>query len=212
MLKVIPKILPIVIAIVFIYPMNIKAEIHLSSRDDVISFVQAAFNAQTSLSEKGRTLDEIEAILSPFFSEESKRIFLEENLISENGLFITYGTDFPLNYIPFFSYTNETKAVFWEENQIYLFEYFPEQKEGPVSYESHYEGVLLTKNHNEWRIDQILSDNIPKEVIMFKDSMNLPDEVNLAHSSYQAGFCLYPIEFMFLSGNYYFTIVNKKSQ
>ncbi|MEH7391750.1 DUF3993 domain-containing protein, partial [Bacillus sp. JJ1474] len=143
MIRLISKILPIIVAIAFIFPTITKAEKMLSNREDVFAFVQAAYQAQLSLGEKPRTVEEIDKILSPYFTEEAKRIFLEENLFSENSLYITYGTDFPFYYIPYFSFTDETKLVS-HENEKYFFEFFPEMDEGPVSYESHYEGLLLT--------------------------------------------------------------------
>lgn len=213
MIRLISKILPIIIAIALIFPTITKAEKKLSNREDVFAFVQAAYEAQLSLGDKPRTMEEIEKILSPYFTEEAKRIFLEENLLTENNLFITYGTDFPFFYIPHFTYKDETKLSQFE-NEQYIFEFFPEMDEGPVSYESHYEGLLLTKSDGGWRIAEFLYNNIPEELIQpekeqthstSKDHVNYYQK-KIVQSSLQVGLCLNPLEFLIKYGRFCSTL------
>ena len=204
MIKLMKKIIFIVAILAVACPSMPKAGAALANREEVLTFAQSAFEAQVSISEKPRTIDEIDKILSPYFSGAAKELFYEENLFIENGLFITYGTDFPIYYIPFFTYSEETKVV-WMDQKIYLFEFFPKSEEGPVSYESHYEGVLLTNDEGEWKIAEFLYDNIPQEVIhkgeKEQDSPPLDRkkaheyQEMIIHSSYQVGLCMNPIQF-----------------
>ncbi|WNS76994.1 DUF3993 domain-containing protein [Bacillus sp. DTU_2020_1000418_1_SI_GHA_SEK_038] len=216
--KLFIKIFPIIVAITFTFPALTKAEETLSNRDDVFEFVQAAYHAQLSLGEKPRAMDEIDKILSPYFTEEAKGIFLEENLFSENGLFITYGTDFPFYYIPYFTYTDDTKLVS-QENEMYLFEFFPEMDEGPVSYESHYEGLLLAYTVDGWRIAEFLYNNIPEQVMhpekKQKDSHSTSIDreayyQKIVQSSFQVGLCMNPLEFLIKYGGYCSTFISGK--
>lgn len=203
MTKFFQKILLIVTVLAILNPTLTRAENTMSKREEVISFTQAAFQAQFSLSEKFRTIEEIDSILSPYFTANAKKLFLEENLFSENGQFITYGTDFPIYYIPFFTYSDETKAV-WQENKIYLFEYFPETDEGPVSYDSHYEGVLLANEEGDWKITEFLYDNIPQEIVNQKEQKQDSSEPAIDHekfyrdrivqSSLHLGLCINPLQ------------------
>ncbi|MBY0120884.1 DUF3993 domain-containing protein [Bacillus sp. S/N-304-OC-R1] len=197
------KILLIVAALAFSYPTLTRAENNLSDHEKVIAFSQSAFQAQFSLSEKFRTIEEIDKILSPYFTTSAKKLFLEENLISENGQFITCGTDFPIYYIPFFTYSDETKSV-WQQNKIYLFEYFPKTDEGPVSYESHYEGVLLSNEEGTWKIAEFLYDNIPSEIVnqnekeqdssaLAINNENMYRE-KIVQSSLTIGLCMSPLQ------------------
>lgn len=204
MLKFMNKILLIFAAFTLLFPLHSKAKTTLANREDVFAFAQSAFQAQVSLSEKARTIDEVDEIISPFFTAKAKSLFLEENLFSENELFITYGTDFPIYYIPFFTYSDETKVV-WKNNNIYLFEFFPEKDDGPVSYESHYEGVRLTNDDGSWKIAEFLYNDIPQEVIhgeKQKQETAIHGENKFTYyqgkivkSSLQVGLCRNPLEF-----------------
>lgn len=148
----------------FLVPASAYADSDLDGREDVFAFLGKAFDSQVSLSEKGRTMDEIEAILDPYFTEEYKSRFIEENVVGQENDYQTYGTDFAPYYIPFYAFSEKTKVV-KVENEIYVVEYFPGDAEGPVSYEDHYEGLKLVNETGDWKVAQYLYDEVPQEVI-----------------------------------------------
>jgi hypothetical protein len=102
--------------------------------------------------------------LNPNFSEKYQNIFWIENIFEEDGKYVTYGSDFAQYYIPFYHFLKQTKVVIGRK-QIYVYEYFPAKKEGPVSYNSHYEGLLLKKFSGEWKVDQYLNQAPPKSIL-----------------------------------------------
>lgn len=144
-------------------------------REEVLEFLEEAFNAQVSLSEQPRTLAEIEAILAPYFSKEYMDLFLEENLVEEDGKYITLGSDFALYFIPFFQFSDDTKIVNYQE-KIYVYEYFPRSFDGPVGYESHYEGILIEPFEDGIKVTDYLFDSIPQEVINLGSETRLIQE------------------------------------
>ncbi|MFE8703507.1 DUF3993 domain-containing protein [Cytobacillus sp. FJAT-54145] len=175
------------LGILFIFPSISQAQMNLEKREDVLEFLEYAFEAQVSLNEHERTLEEINDILSPFFSEDYRGLFLEENLVEMDGKFITFGTDFALYYIPFFKFSDHTNVVF-QENEIYVYEFFPANGEGPVTYKDHYEGLLLKKIDDEWKVQEYLYDNIPETIIQneqtAKIEFNQPSSVKDIVSPY----------------------------
>jgi hypothetical protein len=153
----------------FVNPVSIFAKSTFESREQILDFLQKAFQAQVELSEKERSLKEIEAILSPFFSESYQKVFLQENLFDINGKYITYGSDFAPYYIPFFQFSERTKVASLHD-KIYVFEYFPGNVEGPVSYESHFEGILIERVADSFKVSEYLYDNIPNEIVNQKQN------------------------------------------
>lgn len=145
-------------------PLSPQATAGLTTRSEVFAFLKDAYKAQFSLSEKGRTTSEVDAVLQPYFTERYKKLFLKANLAKENGKYLTYGSDFAPYYIPYYAFSEKTKVVILPA-RIYVFEYFPEKSEGPVGYKSHYEGLLLIKEGKQWKVDQSLNNNIPKEIL-----------------------------------------------
>ncbi|WP_052948853.1 DUF3993 domain-containing protein [Mesobacillus campisalis] len=133
-------------------------------REEVFSILESAFEAQVSLSEKVRTLAEVDDVLNPYFTEEYKQMFLEENLVEEDGHYFTYGSDFALYYIPFYQFSEETKVVAIGDS-LYIVEHFPATEDGPVSYESHYEGVQLVNEDGSWKVAAYWYDDLPAEVM-----------------------------------------------
>ncbi|MBU8877634.1 DUF3993 domain-containing protein [Bacillus sp. FJAT-29790] len=220
MSKHLHKLLPVVVAFILMFPSLSKADVELSNEQVVLQFLDTAFQAQVSLSEKERSMDEINELLSPYFTEDNKKQFLAENLVSENGRYLTYGTDAPLFYIPFFTFSDETKVV-WTKYKIYVFEYFPENDEGPVSYESHYEGLILVKENGKWKVAEYLYDDIPKEIIrksseVEKGVLPKPFEENSSHayivqSTFQMGLFQHPVEAFFRYGISLLTSNGEKS-
>lgn len=150
--------------IIFLVPVNAYANSDLDSREDVFAFLGKAFDSQVSLSEKGRTMEEIEAILDPYFTEDYMSRFIKENVVGQEKDYQTYGTDFALYYIPFYAFSEKTKVVKME-NELFVVEYFPGDAEGPVSYDDHYEGLKLVNEDGDWKVAQYLYDEVPQEVI-----------------------------------------------
>lgn len=136
-------------------PLQAKAD--SVSKEDVFLLLKKAFYAQVSLSEKKRTMEEIINQLSPYFDDKIMAVFLEENLVYMDGKYITFGTDFPIYYVPYFSYSAKTK-IHMKGDQMYVYEFFPKSEGGPVSYEAHYEGVLLLNKAGKWKITNIYHD------------------------------------------------------
>ena len=125
------------------------------TNDEAFEFLKEAFEAQISIGERFRAYGEIRDILKPYFSDEYAKLFLEENLFLEEEGYITYGTDFALYYIPFFSYTNDTNVIFDEEqNRYVIYEFFPKSNEGPVTYNDHYEVIILVKDGSQWKVNK----------------------------------------------------------
>lgn len=158
------KALLLVLAIFLFFPIHTMAAERLESREEVLNFLKKAFQAQVSLSEQERNLEEITGILTPYFSNEYLNLFLSENLVETNGQFITFGSDFAQYYIPFFHFSSKTKVI-KDGSRIYVFEHFPASGDGPVTYDSHYEGLLLEKMAGQWKVKEYLYDNIPKHIL-----------------------------------------------
>ncbi|WP_079508255.1 DUF3993 domain-containing protein [Mesobacillus jeotgali] len=157
---------------IFLVPANVYAQSELHGREEVFEFLGNAFESQVSLSEEGRTLEEINSILDPHFTEDYKSKFIKENVVGQENQYQTYGTDFAPYYIPFYAFSEKTKVV-ENENEIYVVEFFPAASEGPVSYEDHYEGLKLIKEKDGWKVADYLYDQVPQEVI----NQAFPDKV-----------------------------------
>lgn len=149
---------------VFLLPVTAYAESDLHGREGVFGFLGEAFDSQVSLSEKGRTMGEVEEILDPYFTEEYKSRFIKENVVGQENQYQTYGSDFAPYYVPFYAFSEKTKVVEMEK-EIYVVEHFPRNTEGPVSYKDHYEGLKLVKEGDGWKIAEYLYGEIPQEVI-----------------------------------------------
>ncbi|WP_419888607.1 DUF3993 domain-containing protein [Neobacillus niacini] len=158
------KTLLILLIALLLIPLSPNAKDSLSNKNDVFRFLQEAFQAQISLSDQTRTKEEIIDVLSPYFSDKYQKMFWDENIFKEEGKFVTYGSDFAFYYIPFFHFSDETKVVISPE-RIYVLQFFPSTTDGPVSYEDHYEGVVLKKMNGGWKVDEYLYNNIPKSII-----------------------------------------------
>lgn len=163
--KIYLPLLMFLVLIIYFLPDSPKAsEDQLDNREKVFQFLELAFQAQIALSEKDRTMEEIEALLDPYFTKQYQQKFFEVNLHQENGKFFTYGTDFGQMYIPFFAFSENTRIVI-EKEKIYVFEFFPQNLQGPVGYEAHYEGLLINKMEEQWKISQYLNNHIPESII-----------------------------------------------
>lgn len=112
-----------------------------------------------------RTYDEVEQILAPYFHEDYAATFLEENLMKEEEGYIVYGSDFALYFVPFYSYTDETKMLFdQKENKMYVYELFKAPDSGPFSYKNHYEVITLEKKNSNWVISELAMEDEPPSV------------------------------------------------
>ncbi|MCC3357649.1 DUF3993 domain-containing protein [Bacillus sp. REN16] len=126
------------------------------TKQQVYALLQEAFQAQSSLTFEFRAYDEVQQIIAPYFHEDYAASFLEENLMKEEEGYIVYGSDFALYFVPFYTYTDETKILFDpEENKIYVYELFKVPESGPVSYEDHYEVITLEKINSKWLITDL---------------------------------------------------------
>ncbi|MGM0902534.1 MAG: DUF3993 domain-containing protein [Bacillota bacterium] len=134
---------------------------------EMFDFLKSAFTAQVSLSEKGRSLKEVELILEPYFSESFIHLFLKENIVEESGQYLTYGSDFAPHYIPFYTYSDKTKIVN-HNGSIFVVEFFPTVTEGPVTYEGHYQAVEMERTEKGLQVIKIWYENIPEEVLNFE--------------------------------------------
>ncbi|MEK3989383.1 MULTISPECIES: DUF3993 domain-containing protein [Robertmurraya] len=157
------RMLLLVFSILFFFPLIGQAApvTTMETREDVLGFLHEAFQAQVSLSEVGRTEEEINSILKPYFTNSYNQLFKKENMVEENGLQFTYGTDFAPYYIPFFQFSDQTEIVI-NKNNIYVYEFFKGVNEGPVIYKDHYEAIILKKEHTrDWKISEYVYDFNP---------------------------------------------------
>ncbi|WP_456271714.1 DUF3993 domain-containing protein [Bacillus sp. AK031] len=123
--------------------------------------VKRAFEKQVSLSEKPRTMEEVEAVMDTHFTSEFRDKFILENVIQTDEGFQTFGSDFAAYYIPNFQYGEKTKTVKKGE-AIYLYEYFT-YDDGPVYFEDGYQAVKLVKQDGVLKVDDIYY-SLPEEV------------------------------------------------
>ena len=158
------KTLLLLFAFLLLMPLSPRAEGDLRTRKEVFAFLKGGFDAQVSLSEQLRTKEEVKSLLNPYFSEMYQTMFWKENIVEEEGKFVTYGSDFARYYIPFYQFSKQTKVVIDSED-IYVFEYFPANTEGPVSYKGHYEGCVLKKIDGQWKVDQYLYKTPPASIL-----------------------------------------------
>jgi hypothetical protein len=149
---------------VWVQPSNAQAEAEGLERQEVFSLLEEAYDAQVSLSDKGRSMAEIEGILDTYFTENYMSLFINENVVGQENQYQTYGTDFAPYYIPFYGFSEKTKVENFED-AIYVLEYFPGNGEGPVSYQNHYEALKLVNENGSWKVSEYLYDSIPEDVI-----------------------------------------------
>jgi hypothetical protein len=148
------------ILIIIVFLLAISQPIFASgkeiSREEILSHLQKAFEAQVSLTEKPRTKEQIRDILSPYFEQELIEKYMANNVNPFEEKFIVYGTDFPYYTIPFFTYDHQT-IVYQRGDKFIVYEHFP-KSDGPVSYDDHYELVKLTKTDEGWKVNEIHTD------------------------------------------------------
>jgi hypothetical protein len=153
-----------ILIFLLIIPLSPQAKTESINEKNIFLFLQEAFKAQVSLSEFPRTKKEITELLNPYFSMSYQSMFWTENMVEEEGRFLTYGSDFAPYYIPYFQYSEDTRII-QKPGEIYVFEYFPAMNEGPVIYEGHFKGLLLKKFNDIWKVDKLYIGNMPKAII-----------------------------------------------
>lgn len=169
-------LLIMMLTISILIPFQSADAIGEKEKKDVLQTLKDAFQAQVSLSEEERTLEEINQILIPYFTRSYISTFLDENLVEMDGEYFTLGTDFALYYIPFFTYSVETK-VHVENNEAFVYEFFSSNREGPVSYENQYQGVKLIKTGGEWKVSEYFFNFHPEEIINKQKIPHITKEV-----------------------------------
>lgn len=127
-------------------------------RDEVFTTLEEAFNQQVEISEKARTIQEIEEKLKPYFTNEMINKFIKENVVKVDNGYATLGSDSAENYIPFFSYNDHTTIEkSKDEDQLVISEDLAEHSEGPITY-TNSETVILVKHQGKWKVHQINLD------------------------------------------------------
>ncbi|MBS4177302.1 DUF3993 domain-containing protein [Lederbergia citrea] len=155
------------------------------NEEEYFRFVEDAFHAQVSLSEKERDLAEIKKILQPYLTGQLSNKFIKENVIKTDKGYQAFGSDFAPHYVPFFSYNEKTKVVKYGED-VYVFEYFGD-KDGPVSYGDHYMGVKISEVNGSWKISEVLSE-IPKSITERIEPHQINKELDTALKSLNTHF------------------------
>ncbi|MET3698166.1 uncharacterized protein DUF3993 [Bacillus oleivorans] len=153
----------IIALFMIIINLEVKAEESLN-KGQAITLVQNTFQAQVSLSEKPRTIEEIFSILSPYVTSDFRQSFLEANLVYTDGKYQTYGSDFAPYYIPFFKYEENTKFTLTGDKG-YIYEDFPANGDGPVRYQEGVRGVELLLTDEGWKVHKILSPDEMRPII-----------------------------------------------
>jgi hypothetical protein len=145
------------------------------TREQVFEILHQGFQAQLKLGGKHGTKQQAVFILTPYFHSSYIQRFLDENLVKEAQGYITYGSDYALYYIPYFSYDDLTNVMYDPKHQkIYVYEHFPAVNDGPVTYGDHYEMMVLGKEHSSWKVEQYqYSEEVPKEVKETKSLQSL---------------------------------------
>ncbi|OAS86635.1 MULTISPECIES: DUF3993 domain-containing protein [Metabacillus] len=170
------RLLCCIVLFIGIFPFSqqtLAEKLEGSSRDEVLIYLQNAFDAQISLTEKIRSKQEIEQILSTYFEDELIEKYINENVHPLDGQFIVYGTDFPIYTIPFFTYGVKTKVIEQGDERI-IYEFFPASIEGPVGYDDHYEVVKMHKTNEGWKIYSI--ENETNEPVLIEDQKTPIDD------------------------------------
>ena len=124
-----------------------------TQKDEVFTFLQDAQKVQFSLGEQHRDMSEIQTLLDPYFSRDYQEQFLEAHLYQEEQGYITYGTDVPYFFVPFFTYDENTKIVQDEEaGKLFAYEFFDVDEAVAYLYPDHYEFVELKQTEQGLQI------------------------------------------------------------
>ena len=177
------KVLTSLFAVMLLVAVSPLAKVDASSKldkQDAFRLLNKSFELQVSLSEQPRAMEDIQDLLSESFSEEYTKDFIDMNVQkSMDGKgYQTYGTDIALYYIPFFTYSENTEIGYSSLNDHwYVYEWFPENTDGPVSYDGHYEAIGLVYKDNKWVINDYQIAFDPEVIDNGKDKIQTSKEV-----------------------------------
>ena len=145
---------------------------------DMIELTKEAADVQLSLSDRGYMFSEVRKELSPYFTEQFIDHFITTNMMKESdGLYYVMGTDFPLYYIPFFSYQGDTRVITDPHlDQTIVYEYFRASTDGPVGYDNHYEAVVYTLENEVWKVEEIIYEFDLKQFESAEEEINTIQE------------------------------------
>lgn len=131
-------------------------------QEEAADLTKEAAQTQLTLTENERSLEEIEKALEPYFTDEFIDGYMKENVHKGEKKYIVYGSDFTPYGIPFFNYDDNMQ--FGRENKkIKLYQFFPAEEEGPVSYDDHFETVEFIEEDGSYKISSIqFSEEEPK--------------------------------------------------
>ncbi|MFD2679849.1 DUF3993 domain-containing protein [Bacillus seohaeanensis] len=132
------------------------------NKEQAITIVEKAFKTQVSLSEKPRSMQQIEKLLDGYFTEEFKKSFMKENVVGMDDGYVTLGSDFAPYYIPFFHY-NETTNASYANGKWYVWEKRLGSESGPYSTPTGVEAVILVKQNGTWKVSDITYE-LPENV------------------------------------------------
>lgn len=120
-------------------------------RDALFQQLQATFQAQKSLADEHRSLSGVMNVLDEFLTEEYTGKFISENIYHEDEGYILLGSDVFAYFVPFFSYDENTMVV-RKGNELIVYEFFKANNDGPVVWDDHYEGLVLTQTDSGWKV------------------------------------------------------------
>ncbi|USK35444.1 DUF3993 domain-containing protein [Bacillus sp. F19] len=131
-------------------------------QEEAADLTREAAQTQLTLTENERSLEEIEKALDPYFTDKFIDGYMKENVHKGEEKYIVYGSDFTPFGIPFFNYEENMK--FGSENRkLKLYQFFPAEEEGPVSYDDHFETVEFIEEDGTYKISSIhYSEEEPK--------------------------------------------------
>ncbi|MGM0919999.1 MAG: DUF3993 domain-containing protein [Bacillota bacterium] len=131
-------------------------------QEEAADLTREAAQTQLTLTENERSLEEIEKALDPYFTDKFIDGYMKENVHKGEDKYIVYGSDFTPFGIPFFNYEENMK--FGSENRkLKLYQFFPAEEEGPVSYDDHFETVEFIEEDGTYKISSIqYSEEEPK--------------------------------------------------
>lgn len=123
----------------------------------MVERTKEAADVQLSLSDRGYTYNEVKEKLSAYFTDQFINYFIMINMAKESdNLYYVMGTDFPIDYIPFFGYEGNTRVIKdINLGRAAVYEFFPASTDGPVGYDDHYEAVIYTLENGVWKVKEI---------------------------------------------------------
>jgi hypothetical protein len=137
----------------FLLPVSLKVTYaedgRLGDKQTIYSFLEESQSSQLKLLNEGAmTYERMLEFLSKFMTEDLSERFIAEHSVREEMKYKVYGTDFPIYFIPFLSYSDVQTKVIQEEDEITVYEYLEANEEGPVLWDDHYVVITLVQKNN----------------------------------------------------------------